>query len=232
MVIIILDGDSMKIMHYSLIVMLAAAPLLAYDDSQNSAMAQQGEAQPQDDSKQPKTFLNRCYEDRYYIIAGVGLLAIAAAAAYLYYYNGLKNLSTEPINLDLSKESNAFVYPKGYSELSKQRVDQLRKIHPVFDKICCGSSYDRVYRCDYAVQELEKMYSGNNRCAGIGVAGMAIDELAIPDPIERINAKTLIEQSVNNLNPALIKQSVDTFNPISDQSNSDSWDYFYRLLPG
>jgi hypothetical protein len=243
--VLILDGDPMKITHHSLVFMLAVAPLLGHDDSQSAVPAQQEEIQQRDDSAQPKTFLDRCYENRYYIMAGIGFIAIAAAATYLGQCHGVKGLVIEPTNPELPQlpqKGTEFVYPKEYGERSKKHVDTLRSIHPVFESMCNGNckgalGYEDTFECGQAVRLLEEMYRGgeNHRLdTGYLIADRASSRLhkSIPDHIEHAEALERIRQTVNNLKPAITEQSVDKLSPVSDQSNADMWDYFYGFLAG
>jgi hypothetical protein len=231
-------------MRYSLVFMLAVAPLLGHDDSQSTAPAQQEEMQQRDSSAQPKSFLERCYEHRYYIMAGIGLVAIAATAAYLCQCRG--NLSVEPIPAELPQlpqKGSEFGYPKGYSELSKKHVDTLRNVHPIFESMCNGNCKDAfghedTFECGQAVLLLEEMYRGgeNHRLdTGYLIADRASHRLhkSIPDHIEHADTLERIRQTVNSLKPAAIEQSTENVNPVSDQSNSDMWNYyFYGFLAG
>lgn len=203
----------MKLMHYSLIFALAVAPLVADDRSQSTATVQQEEVQYQNDSNQSKSISERCWEYRYYIAGGALLLATAAFTAYLY--NGLNNLPmksvtlfadpVEPTNLELSQENlsqknTEFGYPAGYSDLSKQRVDELKKAHKIFDKIC-GGKCKWTYSCDQAVQALEEMHRTGKDTRHLIAAIAERGTESIVDPIERLNAEKAIEQAVAKLCP-------------------------------
>jgi hypothetical protein len=258
----------MKLMSYALVFALATAPLVATDNSQNTVTTQQKEIRQQDDTSQPKSFLERYWDDyRCYILAGVGILTIAALA-YLRYNNGIKNppmksillfgdpeakldlsVTLEPVkSTDLPQENTGFAYPTGYGERSKQHVDTLRGIDPIFESMCNGNrkrvfGNEDTFECGQAVAWLEKMYRGGKDYTldtGYLVAGTADYRLhkIYPDHIEHADALERIRQAVNKLKPAipeqptLIEQSVD-INPLSAQSNSDSWwDYWCGSLAG
>src|ERR1700722_8910571 len=72
---------------------------------------------------------------------------------------------------------NSFVYPKGYSELSKKRVDQLRKIHYVFDTIC-SRSYEHGWDRDNIVARFEEMCINKDMkgYSFVSVANWSIDQ--------------------------------------------------------
>lgn len=99
------------------------------------------------------------------------------------------------------QEINSFVYPKGYSELSKKRVDQLRKIHYVFDTIC-SRSYEHGWDRDKIVARFEEMCINNDMKGHsfVSVADWSIDK-ALADPVERVHAKKTIEQAIDNFCP-------------------------------
>jgi len=120
-------------------------------------------------------------------------------------------LATAPLTVTgafQSKESNSFVYPKGYSKLSKKRVDQLRKIHYVFETICSGS-YTPAFARDEIIEAFEKMCMSGamNGAHFVFIANWSIDQVIV-DPIERAHAKEAI------------KRAIDKFRPLDDQLNS------------
>jgi hypothetical protein len=107
-----------------------------------------------------------------------------------------------------SKGSNKFVYPKGYSELSKKRVDQLRKIHYVFDTIC-SESFASASERDQIVEAFEGMcVKGKMRGTFfVYLAEWSIEQVIL-DPAERAHAKEAI------------KHAIDKFHPLDDQLNA------------
>lgn len=222
--------------NYSLVFALATAPMLAHNN----------DMQPHDDSNQPKSFWDRCYEQRSAIIGiTIGTLCAAAILACIFRSAKTTSFSIEitpggvpqsPTLPESPQGSATFAYPKGYSELSKKYVDDLRKkINPIFDKICNGSCDDiSTLSCDQAVNALEEMYrTGKKR--GFLIASIAERRLnnSILDPLERSTALELIEQAADKLCPVPAKQTVEILNPVPAQSSSDYWwDYFYGFLAG
>src|SRR5580704_7899310 len=105
----------------------------------------------------------------------------------LVHFSLIFMLTIMPFVATGTPQSNSFVYPKGYSELSKKRVDQLRKIHPIFEIICSGT-YEYGFQRDDIVTAFEKMHRKGEMDGRffIFVAGWSVDKL-ISDPIERLN---------------------------------------------
>lgn len=233
----------MKILHYSLVFALVAAPMLATDE--------------QDDSNQPKTFWDRCCEQRYAIIGvGAALVATAIAAVCINHYLTTGKLPIDPTALikstetpkvevpqtSLPQESKGFVYPYGYSKESQNHVEDLKKVHNVFAEICCGEcktlggkffslSPADTFDCAQAVNALEEMYKTGEETGNI-IASIAMRELnsTILDPIERENTRKLIEQTANKLCPVPATQLAKTPNPAPAQSTFGFWDYWDCFL--
>lgn len=218
-------------MHYSLVFMLATASLVAQNDSQDARTVQQEEVQPQDDSNQPKSFWNRCYEKRRDILAiAIGTLCAAAILACIYRSSKTTSFSIE-ITPSLPQGDAQIGYLEKYSEASKKHIETLKSIHPVFETIFNGEWHNK-YDCDLAIRTLEKIYNGDKYAHRTlaQVAGWTLNKTVI-DPIERLNAQKQIARTVKHavrtLCPVAVKQAIANLNPISD-----SWDYFYGFLAG
>lgn len=226
----------MKIIHYSLVFALVAAPMLATDKQddfllRSSSYGGQGtKTNEEDDSDQPKTFWDRCYEQRYAIIGvGAALVATAIATVCINHYLTTGKLPIDPTALikpttetpkvelpkaDLPQEKKGFAYPNGYSEKSQKHVDDLKELHKVFESMCNGeckilgdqfigrSPLDTL-DCAQAVAALEEMHRTGEK-KGHLIAHIAERELncTILDPIECLDAKKFIEQAVDKLCPA------------------------------